>query len=165
MERAAPGGRLVSYIDLIQPAPVGIINPGAITPGVPKVKNERRIVKREGMMHKLVILIEDSEGQADFDEAWPQFLHLSERMPGLAREATSRIEQVLYGRYHPVLMHELFFESFAALQQAMTSPEGRAAGELLQTMTGGKLTLLLAEHKEDDLDHIRSFSQPNPGNE
>jgi uncharacterized protein (TIGR02118 family) len=110
-------------------------------------------------MHKLVILIEEPEDEAGFNELWPQFLHLSERMPGLVREATSRIEQVLYGRYHPILMHELFFDSFPGLQNAMTSPEGRAAGELLQQMTGGRLTLLLADHKEDDLDHIRSYDQ------
>jgi uncharacterized protein (TIGR02118 family) len=86
-------------------------------------------------------------------------------MPGLAREATSRVEQVLYGRYQPFLMHELFFDSFADLQKAMTSPEGRAAGEMLQKMTGGRLTLLLAEHKEDDLEHIQSFDRTGPENE
>jgi uncharacterized protein (TIGR02118 family) len=116
-------------------------------------------------MHKLVILIETPEAQEDFDEAWPQFLHISERMPGLAREATSRVEQVLYGRCQPVLMHELFFDSFADLQQAMTSPEGRAAGEMLQKMTGGRLTLILADHKEDNLDHIRSYDQPGAQDE
>jgi uncharacterized protein (TIGR02118 family) len=116
-------------------------------------------------VHKLVILIEATDAQTEVDDAWPQFLHLSERMPGLVREATSRVEQVLYGRYQPVLIHELFFDSFAALQQAMTSPEGRAAGELLQKMTAGRLTLLLADHKEDDLDNIRSYDQTGSGNE
>lgn len=113
-------------------------------------------------MHKLVIMIEDPEAQIEVDEAWPQFLHLSERMPGLIREATSRVEQVLYGRYHPVLIHELFFDSFTDLQQAMTSPEGRAAGELLQKMTGGRLTLLLADHKEDELANIRRYDRTGP---
>lgn len=116
-------------------------------------------------MHKLVILIETGEDEIDFDDAWPQFLHFAERMPGLVREATSRVEQILYGRYQPVLMHELFFDSFAALQKAMTSPEGRAAGEQLQKMTGGRLTLLLADHKEDDLDNIRSHQRLGSENE
>jgi uncharacterized protein (TIGR02118 family) len=116
-------------------------------------------------MHKLVILIEGPDGQEGFDDAWPKFLHISERMPGLTREATSRVEQVLYGRYQPLLIHELFFDSYAALQQAMTSPEGRAAGELLQNMTGGYMTLLLADHKEDELNHIHSYDPPSTDHE
>jgi len=107
-------------------------------------------------MHKLVILVEQVEDEALFDEMWPQFLHLSERMPGLQREATCRVEHLLYGARPVFLIHELFFDSFASIQDAMSSPEGRAAGELLQKMAGGQLTLLIADHKEDDLDNIRS---------
>jgi uncharacterized protein (TIGR02118 family) len=108
-------------------------------------------------MHKLVILVEPPEDTAAFDETWPQFLRLSERMPGLRREATCRVEYVLFGEYQPVLLHELFFDSVDAIQQAMSSPEGRAAGEILQRMSGGRLTLLIADHKEDDLENIRQY--------
>jgi uncharacterized protein (TIGR02118 family) len=106
-------------------------------------------------MHKLVILVDLPLEAAAFEEAWPQFLHLSERMPGLLREATSHVEYVLYGDYQPALMHELFFDSMEAVHQAMSSPEGRAAGEVLQRMSGGRLTLLIADHQEDDLENIR----------
>ena len=47
-------------------------------------------------MHKLVILIESTADPA-FDQNWPQFLHHAERIPGLKREATSRVTQVLFG--------------------------------------------------------------------
>jgi hypothetical protein len=40
---------------------------------------------------------------------------------------------------------------------AMASPQGRAAGKLLQAMTRGQLTLYLADHKEDDLENILKF--------
>lgn len=106
-------------------------------------------------MHKLVILVDLPPEAAAFEEAWPQFLHHSERMPGLLREATSHVEYVLYGEYQPALMHELFFDSIEAVHQAMSSPEGRAAGEVLQRMSGGRLTLLIADHMEDDLENIR----------
>jgi len=106
-------------------------------------------------MHKLVILVELPSNDTSFDETWPQFLSLSERMPGLIREATSRVEQVLYGRYQPFLMHELFFDSLDALQEAMASPTGQETGQLLQQMTRGKLTLLVSDHNEDDLENIR----------
>jgi uncharacterized protein (TIGR02118 family) len=108
-------------------------------------------------MHKLVILVELPQDSSTFEETWPQFLHLSERMPGLLREATCHVEYVLFGDYQPALLHELYFESVEAIQQAMGSPEGQAAGEILQRMSGGRLSLFIADHKEDDLENIRKF--------
>ncbi|OGO64063.1 MAG: hypothetical protein A2Z45_10190 [Chloroflexi bacterium RBG_19FT_COMBO_55_16] len=111
-------------------------------------------------MHKLVILVEPLDDEQAFDDIWPHFLHLSERMPGLQREATCRVEDVLYGRYQLAFIHELYFESAAAIQAAMISPDGQAAGELLQKMTAGRMTLLIADHKEDELENIRKYHQP-----
>jgi uncharacterized protein (TIGR02118 family) len=110
-------------------------------------------------MHKLVILIEQLADEAQFDEMWPEFLHISERMPGLVREATCRVDSVLYGELKPVLQHELFFESVMDIHKAMSSPEGNAAGSLLQRMTGGRMNLYIADHKEDALENIRRFQQ------
>ncbi len=106
-------------------------------------------------MHKLVILIESLARENAFDELWPQFLHLAERMPGLLREATCHVEHKLYGDCRPLLVHELYFDSVEAIQAAMSSPEGRAAGELLQRMTGGQMSLLIASHLEDELENIQ----------
>ena len=110
-------------------------------------------------MHKLVILIDQLDDEAQFDEMWPEFLHVSERMPGLIREATSRVENILYGAHQPALLHELFFESLEDIQKALSSAEGRRAGELLQRMTGGRMSLFIADHKEDDIENIRKFQQ------
>jgi hypothetical protein len=41
----------------------------------------------------------------------------------------------------------------------MISPEGRAAGELLQRMTGGRMTLLFADHMQDELENILKHRQ------
>jgi uncharacterized protein (TIGR02118 family) len=108
-------------------------------------------------MYKLVILIEASENHASIDETWPDFLHLAESMPGLIREATARVETMLFGKFNVSLMHELFFESLQAVNIAMSSPQGSQAGKQLQAMTGGKVTLFLASHKEDDIAKIRQF--------
>ena len=110
-------------------------------------------------MHKLVILIDQLDDEAQFDEMWPEFLHVSERMPGLKREATCRVENILYGAHQPALLHELFFESLEDIQKALSSDEGRSAGELLQRMTGGRMSLFIADHKEDDIENIRRFQQ------
>jgi len=110
-------------------------------------------------MHKLVILIDQLDDEAQFDEMWPEFLHVSERMPGLKREATCRVENILYGAHQPALLHELFFESLEDIQKALSSDEGRSAGELLQRMTGGRMSLFIADHKEDEIENIRRFQQ------
>lgn len=108
-------------------------------------------------MYKLVIMVRPLDDWAAFDEAWPQFLHLAESMPGLRREATSRVDSVLYGDAPVAFVHELFFDSLEAARQAMGSPEGSAAGRLLQVMTHGLVTLYLADHKEDDLENILKY--------
>lgn len=108
-------------------------------------------------MYKLVILIEQPEDWSAFDQAWPVFLTHAERMPGLLREATSRVETILAGGQRYAMMHELFFDSPQAAQRAMASPDGKEAGRALQAMTHGRVALFLADHKEDDLENIRKF--------
>jgi hypothetical protein len=110
-------------------------------------------------------MIEDLPDQEQFDQMWPEFLHVSERMPGLIKEATCRVDSTLYGSYHPSLLHELFFDSINDIQLAMSSPEGQAAGGLLQQITGGKMSLLIADHKEDDLENIRRYRQKQSDDE
>jgi uncharacterized protein (TIGR02118 family) len=110
------------------------------------------------VMYKLVILIEPfPEWQKLLDESWPEFLHLSEEMPGLRQEATSRFLEALFGKSLYVRMHELFFDSEADLRAAMASPQGQASGRMLQQITHGNMVLFIAEHQQDDLDHIRAF--------
>ena len=110
-------------------------------------------------MHKLVILIEEMANQEQFYQMWPEFLLLSESMPGLIKEATCRIDSTIYGSYQPYLLHELYFDSVDAIQQAMSSTQGQAAGAYLQRMTGGKVSLVIADHKEDDLENIRRYQE------
>jgi len=110
-------------------------------------------------MHKLVIMIEDLPDPDHFDLIWPDFLHISERMPGLIKEATCRVDSALYGKHQPAMLHELYFESINDILAAMSSPEGQAAGGILQQITGGKMSLFIADHKEDDLENIRRYKQ------
>jgi hypothetical protein len=56
-------------------------------------------------------------------------------------------------------VHELFFDTLADLQYAMRSPEGLAAGQIIQQITQGQMTLLVAEHHEDDIDNLRQYRQ------
>jgi uncharacterized protein (TIGR02118 family) len=108
-------------------------------------------------MYKLMILIPPEITGPAFDEAWPEFLHNAERMPGLVREASIRVITQLSGNCPVGLAHELFFESQQDLHAAMSSPEGESAGQILQQITQGKMTLLMAEHREDDIENLRQY--------
>jgi hypothetical protein len=112
-------------------------------------------------MYKLIILLE-STSTPGFHNFWPRFLHAAESIPGLRKESTSRISQVLYGDSSYALVHELFFNTLPALQAGLASPSGMEAGRLLQEMTGGRMKLLIADHSEDDLENIRRYRQPVP---
>ncbi len=109
-------------------------------------------------MDKLIILVE-STALTGFDSYWPRFLHAAEAIPGLRRESTSRVKQVLYGDVEVAIIHELYFDTLSALQAGLASPPGKEAGRLLQEMTGGRVKLLIADHAEDDLENIRKFKR------
>ena len=106
-------------------------------------------------MYKLIILIEAQENSARFNKRWPDFLAVAERMPGLLREVTSRVDRVLHGETAIEMVHELYFDSLKSAANAMGSLEGERAGQLLQEITGGKVSLLLADHSQDELSNIR----------
>lgn len=108
-------------------------------------------------MHKLVILIHSSVSWQDKEDDWPEFLHLVESMPAVRREATSRVERFLYGDPAVVHMHELFFETLEGAENAMASLQGRQAGALLQRMSGGQMTLFIADHKEDNIENLLKY--------
>ncbi|MCU0484724.1 MAG: hypothetical protein MUC85_01310 [Anaerolineales bacterium] len=110
-------------------------------------------------MHKLLILIDKTAETEEFLELWPKFLSLAESMPGLQREATTRVNQVLFGKLNCSLIHELFFEDAEALYHAMLSPEGVYTGQLLQYMTGGRMILLMADHREDEGENLKKYRQ------
>lgn len=113
-------------------------------------------------MYKLVILIEPQKDSISFESRWPLFLAEVERMPGLRREVTSHIDRVLAGNYFVHMIHELHFDSLKDAADAMNSLQGEKAGRLLQGLTGGKVTLLLADHHEDELTHFQTDAKQAP---
>lgn len=110
-------------------------------------------------MYKLVILIPVPENSSEFERKWPEFLAEAERMPGLLRETTSRIDRVVYGEFPIHVIHELYFDSLKQAAEAMGSLEGEKAGNILQDITNGKVSLLLADHTQDDLSNIRKHQE------
>lgn len=108
-------------------------------------------------MHKLIILIHDDCPTDRLDEYWPHFLRLAEKMPGLLRETTSRVDGLIYGEYGVQIIHELYFETRQALEDAMESPVGVEAGQTLGSITGGRMTLLFAQHQQEEAEFLRRY--------
>jgi uncharacterized protein (TIGR02118 family) len=113
-------------------------------------------------MYKLIIMIEAPEDSLLFDEAWPSFLRQAEKMPGLIREAAVRVSDTVFGNLDIYMLHELFFKTREEVQAAMDSPQGQVAGQVLQKITGGRMVLLVAEHREDDMENIRKYQFEEP---
>ncbi|MBN2045528.1 MAG: hypothetical protein JW757_10950 [Anaerolineales bacterium] len=114
-------------------------------------------------MFKLIILIQPEIDKEIFFNGWPDFLSHAELMPGLERIVSAPVHAYLTGDYRPLIVHELIFETRPALEKALASQHGVAAGKLLQQITGGAVTLMTAAHMEDsgeNLRKIRSASKP-----
>jgi uncharacterized protein (TIGR02118 family) len=121
-------------------------------------------------MYKLVILISELAQDSGFDERWPDFLAQAERMPGLLRESTSHIAKQLHGDNPLHMIHEMYFDSLNAAAEALGSPAGQHAGNILHEITQGRVELFLADHNEDLLSNIQdhqnaSDSAASPGDE
>ncbi|MEW6718476.1 MAG: YbaK/EbsC family protein [Chloroflexota bacterium] len=110
-------------------------------------------------MYKLIILLEPPNDWMAFEQSWPDFLEHCEKMPGLLRATTSRVEDMMYGNYPCAIIHELYFKSREALIDAMASSAGHKAGEMLQAMSGGKVTLFFASHMEEDIENLQRYRQ------
>lgn len=110
-------------------------------------------------MYKIMLMIPRRVNFGVFDDRWPEFLHLAEQMPGLERESTTLIQEDVYGQGLYSRVYEFFFPDKTALLRGLTSPAGEKAGQVIHEITAGQVTILIAEHKEDQLTHIRfSFS-------
>ncbi len=71
---------------------------------------------------------------------------LIEKWPGLKRLEVGRITGMPGGADPPYyLVAEMYFDDADAMRAAMRSPEGRAAGEDLQTFAAGLVTMLYAQ--------------------
>lgn len=113
-------------------------------------------------MYKLVVLIHALDDENKFDELWPRFLYWAEQMPGLVSESSGRVAHQVDPNTPVVMLHELFFTDLPSAELAMNSVSGRKAGQILQLITQGKMTLFLADHHEDTIENIVRSQMENP---
>jgi hypothetical protein len=110
------------------------------------------------MTYQLLVLIPLNVEIQSFDEGWPEFLKSAEKMPGLIQESITRIDNCIYGQNFLRRIYSFTFEDKSSLENALLSPPGEKAGELLHQITQGNMILLSGEFKQDSLENIRKIS-------
>lgn len=108
-------------------------------------------------MYQLVLLIPREVDESTFDQSWPVFLNHIENMPGLIRETAGMVEDVVYGKDSFRRIYTFTFPDKETLYQALSSEPGEKAGETIHKLTGGQITILVTNHREDLLERIRGY--------
>lgn len=98
-------------------------------------------------MVKLLALYKKPPDPEAFDAHYRDVhMPLIEKWPGLKRAEVGRVTGMPGGAEAPYyLTAEMYFDDADALRTAMRSPEGRAAGEDLQSFATGLVTMLYVQ--------------------
>ncbi|MBI5929536.1 MAG: EthD family reductase [Chloroflexi bacterium] len=101
-------------------------------------------------MVKLVLLFKHPRDENTFEEGYVRTLPLLEKMPGILRRQANMVLGGPFGSspYYRIL--EFYFDSYATLDTAMTSPQGVAAGQALMEYAGNQVELLFVDVFEDN---------------
>ncbi|WP_301170078.1 EthD family reductase [Brevibacillus nitrificans] len=97
-------------------------------------------------MVKLVAVYRKPEDVEAFDKHYYE-VHapLAKKMPGLIKMEVNKIYGTPMGESDLHLIANMYFESKEALLEALSSPEGRAAGKDLRGFAGSVVTMHFAE--------------------
>lgn len=97
-------------------------------------------------MVKLIAIYRKPEDTAQFDEHY-ETVHapLARQMPGLIKMEVSKVYGTPMGESDLYLIAKMYFENKDALTQALSSPEGKAAGKDLMGFARKIVTMHFAE--------------------
>ena len=97
-------------------------------------------------MIQLTVLYGQPQDAAAFDRHYQQtHVALAQKIPGLKGYVINKPASLNPQESSPYLIGELYFESMAALQTALQSPEGQTAAGDVQNFATGGATLLAGE--------------------
>ncbi len=101
-------------------------------------------------MVKLIALYKKPSDIEAFDDHYNnKHTPLIKKMPGLRKLEVSKITGAIGGEARFYILAEMYFESEDALNAAMASPEGKAAGKDLMDFAGGLVQMMIAEVMEN----------------
>jgi uncharacterized protein (TIGR02118 family) len=100
-------------------------------------------------MVKLIALYKKPGNTVEFDEHYAS-VHtpIVKKLPGMKKLEVSKITSAIGGEAKFYLLAEMYFENEDALNAALASPEGKAAGKDLMDFAAGLVQLMIAEVTE-----------------
>lgn len=101
-------------------------------------------------MVKLLLLFKRPTNETTFETHYVENLALLERLPGIIRRQANMVLGSPMGTSSYYRMLELYFKSFEALDAALTSEAGVAAGSHLMQTVGDLVELVFVDVFEDD---------------
>jgi len=102
-------------------------------------------------MVKLIALYKKPSDIQAFEEHYKNnHTPLVKKMPGLKKLEVSKITSAIGGESKFHLLAEMYFENEDALNAAMASPEGKAAGKDLMDFAGDVVQMMVAEVTENE---------------
>ncbi|SFI84874.1 EthD family reductase [Thermoflavimicrobium dichotomicum] len=98
-------------------------------------------------MVKLVALYKQPEDRHAFDEHYFQVhVPLAKKMPGLEKFEVTRFSKTPMGDESPYYLQAvMYFKDKETLNQAMMSPEGKAAAKDVMKFAGNLITMIIGE--------------------
>jgi uncharacterized protein (TIGR02118 family) len=97
-------------------------------------------------MIKLIIMFRKPADTAAFENSYAtQYVPAANLMPFVKKTAVARVMGAPKGEAPYYLIHEMFFDDMAELNQSLNSPEGRSAGTVLMTFAREIVTIMFAE--------------------
>lgn len=102
-------------------------------------------------MVKLSILFRQPTDVNTFETRYNQNLALLEKMPGIRRRQAGMVLGGPGGKSPFYRLLEFYFDDFSALDAALLSPEGRAAGADLMEYAGRETDLVFSDVYEDEV--------------
>lgn len=104
-------------------------------------------IEGEDFMVKLTALYKQPKDQKAFDKHYYQtHLPLAGKMPGLLKVEVTKYSATAMGTDSPYyLQADLYFEDKKALDNAMKSPEGKAAARDVMGFAGKLVTMIIGE--------------------
>jgi uncharacterized protein (TIGR02118 family) len=101
-------------------------------------------------MVKLIILFRAGQHSTEYEAKYNDFLMSLEQLPKVRRKAVSNIYSSPTGLIPYRDIVELYFESRADMEAALTSSAGVEAGNMLVRFAGADAITLFAEVMEED---------------
>lgn len=102
--------------------------------------------EKEKQMVKMTALYKKPADVDAFEKHyWEIHVPLNNKMPGLLKTTFSRFTSAPMGDPRFYLQCDMYFENIESLNNAMKSPEGKAAGKDLMSFASDLVTLMIGE--------------------